>query len=223
MLQVAAFVALTVQAGGTAAPTSIMDEVALDDLLDALVRRQEASGGMTARFVETRKLPMLAEPVRSNGRMDFRPPANFRREVDAPTPSITVGNGHELRILFPQFSRMEVYALDGGSPVARPVRAMLSSLDFSRLEEHFRVSGQTSDEGAAVLDLTPKSLEARKSIRRVVLELNTSLELHRSLIELEDGTRIETTCSEVVHGPVKDSRFRLDTPDGVAEVRPLAR
>src|SRR6201981_3492377 len=90
--------------------TGPLSEVDLKNLLAGI--RQNRS--TQADFQEERVIRLMKKPILSSGRISFQPPNNFRREVKGNSPSITVSNGRQLWIYYPNFKSAERYSLGKG-------------------------------------------------------------------------------------------------------------
>ncbi len=56
-----------------------------------------------ADFQEERVMRLMKKPIVSSGKIWFQPPNKFRREVKGNSPSITVSDGRQLWIYYPNF------------------------------------------------------------------------------------------------------------------------
>src|SRR5262249_28153688 len=82
-----------------------LSEAELKNLLAAI--RQNRS--TQADFQEERVIRLMKKPVLSSGTVWFQPPNKFRREVKGNSPSITVSDGRNLWIYYPNFKSAERY------------------------------------------------------------------------------------------------------------------
>src|SRR5881397_2368293 len=94
VLAALAFAALT--SIGKTAPLSEAD---LNNLLAGI--RQNRS--TQADFQEERVIRLMKKPILSSGKVWFQPPNKFRREVKGNSPSVTVSDGRQLWIYYPNF------------------------------------------------------------------------------------------------------------------------
>ena len=108
LLPIFLFVALTCIANS--APVSEAD---LKDLL-AKIRQNRSN---QADFQEQRVIRLMKNPILSSGKVWFQPPNKFRREVKGSSPSLTVSDGRQLWIYYPNFKSAERYPLGKGSPL----------------------------------------------------------------------------------------------------------
>src|SRR6266566_8995416 len=80
-----------------------------------------------ADFQEQRFLRLMKKPIVSSGSVWFQPPNKFRREVKGNSPSLTVSNGQQLWIYYPNFKSAERYSLGKRSPIDSTIAAINSA------------------------------------------------------------------------------------------------
>src|SRR6201988_1121898 len=134
------------------AKTAPLSEGALNNLL-AVIRQNRTT---QADFQEERVIRLMKKPILSSGRISFQPPNKFRREVNGNAPSITVCNGRQLWIYYPNFKSAERYPLGKGSPLDSTVAAINSALNLENIENTFQINGTKTDSGYD-LTLTPRT------------------------------------------------------------------
>jgi outer membrane lipoprotein-sorting protein len=105
------FLVLTLTSVANSAPLSEAD---LKNLLAAIRQNRTTQ----ADFQEERVIRLMKKPVVSSGTVWFQPPNKFRREVKGNSPNLTVSDGRELWIYYPNFKSAERYPLGKGSPLA---------------------------------------------------------------------------------------------------------
>jgi outer membrane lipoprotein-sorting protein len=123
-----------------AAPLSETD---LKNLL-AGVRQNRST---QADFQEQRVIRLMKKPIVSSGTIWFQPPNKFRREVKGNSPSVTVTDGRQLWIYYPNFKSAERYPLGKGSPLDSTVAAINSALNLENIENTFQITATKSDKG----------------------------------------------------------------------------
>src|SRR5437763_12968416 len=101
------FFVLALTCVARAAPFS---EAELKNLLAAIRQNRTTQ----ADFQEERVIRLMKKPVVSSGTVWFQPPNKFRREVKGNSPSISVSNGRDLWIYYPNFKSAERYPLGKG-------------------------------------------------------------------------------------------------------------
>src|SRR5215469_2067230 len=119
-----------------------------------------------ADFEEERVIRLMKKPVVSSGKIWFQPPNKFRREVKGNSPSVTVSDGRQLWIYYPNFKSAERYPLGKGSPLDSTVAAINSSLNLEDVEDTFQIAAAKTGSGYE-LRLLP-----RGSMKRVFQKLD---------------------------------------------------
>src|SRR6266498_1937051 len=113
-----------------------LSEVDLKNLL-ASIRQNRTT---QADFQEERVIRLMKKPVVSSGTVWFQPPNKFRREVKGSSPSVTVSDGRQLWIYYPNFKSAERYPLGKGSPLDSTVAAINSALNLENIENTFQIT-----------------------------------------------------------------------------------
>ena len=101
------FLAFTLTSVAKSAPLS---DGELKNLLAAIRQNRTTQ----ADFQEQRVIRLMKNPVLSSGTVWFQPPNKFRREVKGNSASVTVSDGRELWIYYPNFKSAERYPLGKG-------------------------------------------------------------------------------------------------------------
>jgi len=140
----------------------------LKNLLAAI--RQNRS--TQADFQEQRVIRLMKNPVESSGTVWFQTPNKFRREVKGHSPSITVSDGRDLWIYYPNFKSAERYPLGKGSPLDATVAAINSALNLENIESSFNVSATKSDNGHE-LALLPRTAPMKRVFQKLDLRINS--------------------------------------------------
>src|ERR1700757_1548470 len=127
----------------SAAKAAPLSEADLKNLL-AGVRQNRST---QADFQEERVIRLMKKPVVSSGRIWFQPPNKFRREVKGNAPSMTMSDGRQLWIYYPNFKTAERYPLGKGSPLDSTVAAINSALNLENVENMFQINGAKAEQG----------------------------------------------------------------------------
>jgi outer membrane lipoprotein carrier protein len=207
------FVALTCIANST--PVSEAD---LKNLL-AVIRQNRIT---QADFQEQRVIRLMKKPILSSGKVWFQPPNKFRREVKGSSPSLTVSDGRQLWIYYPNFKSAERYPLGKGSPLDSTVAAINSSLNLEDVENTFQISAAKIGNGYE-LRLMPRSPSMKRVFQRLDLRINDQSRVERTDMLLPNGDRIVTTYSNQTRGPVPASLFEFTPPAGTEISTPLGK
>src|SRR5437870_9249489 len=174
------------------ARTAPLSEADLRNLL-AGVRQNRST---QADFQEQRVLRLMKKPILSSGTIWFQPPNKFRREVKGNSPSVTVSDGRQLWIYYPNFKSAERYPLGKGSPLDSTVAAINSALNLENIENMFQINAAKTDKGYE-LALTPRTPSMRRAFQKLDLRVNDNLRVERTDMLLPNGDRIVTTYSKI--------------------------
>lgn len=173
-------------------------------------------------FVETREIAALKEPVTLRGTLRFLPPHQFRREVTSPEQTVTVSDGETLWIYDPEFAVAERYALDSMPRLRDAMRAIAAGLEFRSIDRNFRWTIWKLNGGFRIL-LEPKQPAMQRMIQRLVLLLDTRLQLTSSEVISAEGERTFTRFSNERISAAKPGEFDFTPPAGVTITEPLGR
>src|SRR5436309_5633873 len=213
VLAALAFAALT--SIGKTAPLSEAD---LNNLLAGI--RQNRS--TQADFQEERVIRLMKKPILSSGKVWFQPPNKFRREVKGNSPSVTVSDGRQLWIYYPNFKSAERYPLGKGSPLDSTVTAINSALNLENIENMFQINAAKTDKGYE-LALTPRTPSMRRAFQKLDLRVNDNLRVERTDMLLPNGDRIVTTYSNQMRAPIPSYTFEFKPPPDTEVTTPLGQ
>src|SRR6266403_3453829 len=189
-MRVSVFAALGFVALTSLGKTALISEGDLKNLLAGI--RQNRS--TQADFQEERVIRLMKKPILSSGRIGFQPPNKFRREVKGNSPSVTVSDGRQLWIYYPNFKSAERYPLGKGSPLDSTVAAINSALNLENIENTFQINATKNDKGYD-LALLPRTASMKRVFQKLDLHINESLRLERTDMLLPNGDRIVTSYS----------------------------
>src|SRR5216117_1968132 len=203
--------------------TSILGAAPLSDVdLKNLLAGIRANRSTQADFQEERVIRLMKKPILSSGRISFQPPNKFRREVKGNSPSVTVSDGRQLWIYYPNFKSGERYPLGKGSPLDATVAAINSALNLENIENLFQINAAKADKGYE-LALTPRTPSMRRAFQKLDLRVNDNLRVERTDMLLTNGDRIVTTYSNQTRAPVPASIFEFKPPPGTEITTPLGQ
>lgn len=191
-------------------------------LLDRIRERRAATPNMEADFREQRKVHLLDKPIESSGRIWFQAPNKFRREAKGNAPSITVSNGQELWIYYPNFKSAERYTLARRSPLDAGLSALTAGLNLQNLEATYRVTGEKRGD-LYLLGLDPKGPSIRRFLQHLEITLNSDLQAIRTEMLQPNGDRIVTDYSNQAAQVIAPSQFTFEPPPGTEVSTPLGR
>jgi len=175
-----------------------------------------------ADFQEQRMIRLMKKPIVSSGKIWFQPPNKFRREVKGNSPSVTVSDGRQLWIYYPNFKSAERYPLGKGSPLDATVAAINSALNLENIESTFQISATKTDKGHE-LALVPRTGSMKRVFQKLDLHIDDNLRVERTDMLLPNGDRIVTTYSNQTRAPIPASTFEFKTPQGTEVSTPLGQ
>src|SRR5437660_5236549 len=213
LLPISLFVALTCIAN-----SSPLSEGDLKNLLAGIRQNRNTQ----ADFQEQRMIRLMKKPILSSGKVWFQPPNKFRREVKGNSPSVTVSDGRQLWIYYPNFKSAERYPLGKGSPLDSTVAAINSALNLENIENMFQINAAKTDKGYE-LTLTPRTASMRRAFQKLDLRVNDNLRVERTDMLLPNGDRIVTTYSNQMRAPIPASTFEFKPPPGTEVTTPLGQ
>ena len=190
----------------------------LKNLLAAI--RQNRS--TQADFQEERVIRLMKKPLSSSGTVWFQVPNKFRREVKGNSPSVTVSDGRDLWIYYPNFKSAERYPLGKGSPLDATVAAINSALNLENIETSFNVTAMKSDNGHE-LALLPRTAAMKRVFQKLDLRINSEFRVERTDMLLPNGDRIVTTYSNQARAAIPASTFEFKPPAGTEVTTPLGQ
>src|SRR5437870_2313008 len=200
------------------AESAPLSEAELKNLLAAI--RQNRTN--RADFQEERVMRLMKKPIVSSGTIWFQPPNKFRREVNGNSPSVTVSDGRQLWIYYPNFKSAERYPLGKGSPLDSTVAAINSALNLENIENSFKITATKSDKGYE-LTLLPRTSSMKRAFQKLDLRINDNLRVERTDMLLPNGDRIVTTYPNQTRAEVPLSTFDFKPPSGTEVTTPLGR
>src|SRR5437667_10531545 len=128
-----------------------------------------------ADFQEERVIRLMKKPILSSGRVWFQPPNKFRREVKGNSPSVTVSDGCQLWIYYPNFKSAERYPLGKGSPLDSTVAGINSALNLENVESAFHIIATRVDNGGE-LELTSRTPPMKRVVQKLTMHINDNLQ-----------------------------------------------
>lgn len=199
-----------------------LSEADVKNLLARVAERRATSPDVGADFQEQKTMRLLNKPIVSSGKIWFHAPNKFRREIGGNSPSVTVSNGRDLWIYYPNFKSAEHYSLGKRSPVDAAIAAINTALNLENVESTFRITGAKIDSGYA-LQLLPRSPSMKRVFQKFDLRLNSDLVAERTEMTQPNGDQIVTTYSNQTRAAIPASTFEFMPPAGTAISTPLGR
>lgn len=198
------------------APTDIKN------LLGRIREHRASAPDVHASFQEQKTIHLLNKPIVSTGKIWFHAPNKFRREVTGNSPSVTVSNGRDLWIYYPNFKSAEHYALGKRSPVDAVIAAINTALNLENVENTFQISASKAGNGYE-LRLLPRTPSTQRMFQRFDLWLNSDFAVEKTDMVQGGGDQIVTVYSNQTHAVIPESTFEFKPPAGVETTNPLGR
>ena len=207
------------------APLASAEPLSPADLKALLARIREkraAAPQVQSDFQEEKTVRMLNKPISTSGKMWFQAPNKFRREAKGNSPSITVSNGKDLWIYYPNFKSAEKYSLGKRSPLDAGIAAILASLNLENVEGTYHITGSKEADGYE-LQLLPRNPSMKRFLQTFSIRINNELQVIRTEMVQPNGDRIVTTYSNETRAPIPASTFEFTPPAGTDVTTPLGR
>src|SRR6059058_4194558 len=200
------------------AESAPLSEVDLKNLLAGI----RANRTTQADFQEERVMRLMKKPIVSSGKIWFQPPNKFRREVKGNSPSVTVSDGRQLWIYYPNFKSAERYPLGKSSPLDSTVAAINSALNLENIENTFQINATKNDKGYD-LALLPRTASMKRVFQKLDLHINENLRVERTDMLLPNSDRIVTSYSNQTRAPIAGSTFEFKLPAGTEVSTPMGQ
>jgi outer membrane lipoprotein carrier protein len=215
-------VLLTVLILDLVAPILPAQQLSPAEVKELLARQQASTPQVTADFQEEKMVHLMNKPIMSTGRVWFEAPNKFRREVKGNSPSVTVSDGKQLWIYYPNFKSAEHYSLGKHSPVDAALAAINTALNLENAENSFHITGSKIANGYQ-LQLLPRAPSMKRMFEKFDLQMNSDLlVIHTEMLQ-PNGDRITTTYASQSRVPITASVFEFTPPPGTEIASPLGR
>lgn len=189
-------------------------------LLAKIRDSRAAAPYVQANFREEKTLRLMTKPIVTSGKVWFESPNKFRREVTGNAPSLTVSNGRDLWIYYPNFKSTEHYVLGKRSPADAAIAGINAALNVADVENTFHVTGSEIGDGYQ-LELLPRSPSMKRMFQKFEVRLNSDLVAERTEMLQPNGDRVVTTYSNQSRAPIPASMFEFTPPAGTEITTPL--
>lgn len=194
----------------------------IQDLLRRIRQVRAQAPNVEAEFREEKTIRLLTQSVVTSGKIWFQVPNKFRREITGHSPSVTVSNGRDLWIYYPNFKSAEHYSLGKRSPVDAAITTINAALNLENVESSFSISGSQTDNHFE-LELRPRAAAMKRLFEKFVLWLNRDFFAERTEMLQPNDERVVTTYSNHSRAPIPASTFEFTPPPGTDVTTPLGR
>jgi outer membrane lipoprotein carrier protein len=203
------------------APMANAEALSEADVKDLLARIRE-NRITQADFQEQKVIRLMKKPIVNSGKVWFQPPNKFRREVKGNSPSLTVSDGQQLWIYYPNFKSAERYSLGKRSPLDSILASINSALNLENVENTFHITATRNGNGYE-LELTPRTASMKRAFQKLNLRINDKLQAERTDMLQPNGDRIVTVYTNQTRAPIPPSMFEFTPPPGTDVSTPLGR
>jgi len=194
----------------------------LKDLLARIRAKRAAAPHAQADFREEKIIRLMNKPIISSGKVWFEVPNKFRREVKGNSPSVTVSDGQQLWIYYPNFKSAEHYTLGRRSPLDSVIAAINTALNLENVENNFDITARKIEQGYE-FELVPRSTSMKRMFQKLNLRINQELLVERTEMIQPNGDRVITTYTNQTRAPIPRSTFEFTPPPGAEVTTPLGR
>lgn len=211
---------LAFSASGVKAET--LSPADIKTLLERIREKRAAAPSLQADFQEQRRIHLLDEPINSSGKIWFQAPNKFRVERKGNAPSLTVCDGQQLWIYYPNFKSVERYSLAKRSPLDAAISAITTALNLENVEHTFHITGEKTEKGYD-LELLPRNPSMKRIFQKLSLHLNNDLVAEHTDMLQANGDRIVTAYENTDHAAIPLNQFQFTPPPGTQVSTPLGR
>lgn len=180
------------------------------------IASQAGMKSLSADFVQTRTFRTVRDPLERQGHVWFQTPHAFRWELGSPPTRIVLRYKDEMAMIEPEKKRaqkMDPTAI--GQRAGQPNLAMMEfplAADFAEFERQFEILDLQTKGSQCSLTLLPRDPEARKMIRGIQVDFDTSNNhLLAFEITFRDGSSLRNAFSHTqINGPIDPKIFGYD-------------
>lgn len=213
-------IVLILHCGAALAGAQQLSPADVKALLGQIRDRRAGAPDVQADFREEKIIRLMSKPITSSGQVWFEAPSKFRREVKGNSPSISVSDGRQLWIYYPNFKSAEHYALGQHSPVDAVLAAINTALNLENVENSFQVTGMKNSSGYE-LQLLPRTSSTKRMFQKFEVQLNSDLLVTRTSMLQPNQDRVVTIYSNQSRAPIPPSTFEFKPPPGTEITNPL--
>jgi outer membrane lipoprotein-sorting protein len=200
-----------------------------NEFLNQWLTAQSGLKTWTADFAQTRTLKTLKQPLRSQGRLIFAAPNNFRWQLGNPAQTIAIRNSNEMSVIYPKLKRAERYPLTGAGN--EPWRDALALMDAgfpssaAELESRFKLLSVQFTNDLAQIRMEPRSAMAKKFMSEVQLFIRTNdFAMAANQLQFADGSILRNDFTNAVKNPnLPADAFKPDVPPDFSVVEPTKK
>ncbi len=211
----------------TLPPLNSLRRVSAEEQAKLVAEFEKSREGLTsfqASFIETMRWKAFTDETKTEGRLAYLPPNQFRFERTSPSTSLTVSDGKKLWMYYPEFKEAEEFALDTKEKLGEITDAINVAMGFNKAREGTAPFETVMyvGEGLYVLELAPREKKLKTLFAKVRIWLDHSWVAQQTEIISNNGDH--TTMRFVNpkrNEPISAETFVFTPPPGVSVSRPL--
>ena len=181
--------------------------------LKAALKRQAKHKSVVVNFRQTKKVPALADEIKTMGKLWLIPGKAFRWQIGTPTKQTIVYNGGNVLVIDELKKTGEQL-----SPSDRSIKPLFLTLgmgkeaSFDEMSKVFTITGTNEAKGRYLATFSPKPRSIRKIIKSLLMQVN----LQTSFVERigwvqQDGTEAMTEFfTPKLNGEIPADTFVVD-------------
>lgn len=177
---------------------------------------------LTADFTEEKTTRLLRQPLVTRGTIAFSTPNRFRRDIKGTNPSLTVCDGKQLWIYYPNFKEAEHYELGRHSFFDDSLAALTAGLNVQDIAKFYRYEAFRETSGYR-LALHPKTGGLKRIVRELTVWISEDFLIAKTETALPNGDRIVTNYTNQRAQPVAASVFDFKPAADVKVSTPLGK
>jgi len=198
-------------------------------LLDSWLSAQSNLKTWTADLTQTRTLKTLKQPLRSQGRLVFAAPNNFRWQLGDPAQTIAIRSADEMLVIYPRLKQVERYPLSAGGN--EPWRDALALMDAgfpssrADLDARFKILSIANTNHVVHLLMEPRSATAKRFMSEVQLFIRTNdFTMAANQLRFADGSTLRNDFTNAVVNPtLPTNAFAYEIPAEFKIVEPMKK
>jgi len=177
---------------------------------------------LTADFTEEKTTRLLQKPLVTRGTIAFSAPNRFRRDIKGANPSLTVCDGRQIWIYYPNFKEAEHYELGRHSFFDDSLAALTAGLNVQDIAKFYRYEAFREPSGYRLV-LHPKTSGLKRIVRELTVWITEDFLIAKTQTTLPKGDRLVTTYSNQRAESVPASTFAFKPAAEVKVSTPLGK
>lgn len=212
---------------GGAGPRQANGKLSLDYVLSMMDRSAEDFRSLTAAIEHIKYTAVVKDTSTESGEIFVRKDSKMRIDFQSPDPRTILRNGDNLYIYTPKINRVEEYNIGKNRAMADQYLALGFGTRVDNLKKNYEISlsGEEELDGhkAAVIELAPKSDDAKKQISKIQMWVDESswLPVQQKFYESGSGDYFMSHYTKVMKNlKLGDGKFKPDWPKGTKIEKP---